>query len=102
VEILYVEGCPSREGTRTLVERIATELQVEAEVALVEVPDAETGEQRRFLGSPSIRVDGDDVEPGTEERGEFVLACRVYWTRHGLSGEPDPAWIREALSRAAA
>jgi hypothetical protein len=102
VEILYVEGCPSREVTRTLVERIATELQVEAEVALVEVPDAETAEQRRFLGSPSIRVDGDDVEPGTEERSDFVLACRVYRTRHGLSGEPDPAWIREALSRAAA
>ena len=51
----------------------------------------------RFLGSPTIRVDGRDVEPGADERDEFVLACRIYRTPAGLRGEPAEAWVRDAL-----
>jgi hypothetical protein len=51
----------------------------------------------RFLGSPTVRVDGRDVEPGADERDEFALACRVYRTQDGLRGQPDPEWITAAL-----
>lgn len=102
VEILYFDGCPNHEAARALVERIAAELQVEPEIALARVPDAEAAVQRRFLGSPTVRVDGRDVEPGAEERVDFVLSCRVYRTERGISGKPDASWIRDALSKAAA
>jgi hypothetical protein len=51
----------------------------------------------RFLGSPTIRVNGRDVEPGADDRETFVLACRVYRTEAGISGQPLDAWIRAAL-----
>jgi hypothetical protein len=102
VEILYFDGCPNHEAARALVERIAAELRVEPRIELVDVPDAAAAAQLRFLGSPTVRVDGRDVEPGADERGEFVFSCRVYRGERGFSGQPDARWVREALSQAAA
>ena len=101
VEILYFEGCPNHEAARALVERVAGELQIEPELELVEVPDAEAAVQLRFLGSPTVRVEGRDVEPGAEERSDFVFSCRIYRTERGLSGQPDASWISDALAAAA-
>jgi hypothetical protein len=83
VEILYFDGCPNYRAVRDLVE----------------LPDVETAQRLRFLGSPSVRVDGRDVEPGADDRDEFMLACRVYMLPSGLSGQPDERWLRSALSR---
>ena len=100
VEILYFDGCPNHEPARALVERVAAELQLDPSIDLVEVVDPEAAAELRFLGSPTVRVDGRDVEPGAEARHEFVLSCRVYRTECGLAGQPDEAWIREALTGA--
>jgi hypothetical protein len=100
VEILYFEGCPNHEPARTLVEQVATQLGVRPRVEPVLVPDAEAATSLRFLGSPTVRVDGRDVEPGAEERREFGLSCRVYRGESGLSGEPEERWIRDALVEA--
>lgn len=100
VEILYFDGCPNHEATRELVERVAGELKLDAQPELVEVPDAEAARTMRFLGSPTVRVDGRDVEPGAENRTEYVLACRVYQAEHGFTGQPDEGCVREALSEA--
>jgi hypothetical protein len=102
VEILYFEGCPSHEPARALVERVGAQLDVQPQVELVLVPDADAAAELRFLGSPTVRVDGRDVEPGADERRDFVLSCRVYRSERGLVGQPDEAWVREALAEAAA
>ena len=100
VEILYFDGCPNHEPARALVERVAAEQRVEPAIELVEVVGPDAAADLRFLGSPTVRIDGRDVEPGAEERNEFVLSCRVYRTERGLAGQPDEEWIRDALSRA--
>jgi hypothetical protein len=84
-EMALAEKLPQADAS-SLVDRDLLEGQVQVEL--------------RFLGSPTIRVDGRDVEPGAEERQEFVLSCRVYRTERGLAGQPDEAWIREALTGA--
>ena len=102
VEILYFDGCPNHEPSRALVEQVAAELGLQPEIELVEVTDAGTATRLRFLGSPSVRVDGRDVEPGADERSDFVLSCRVYRSERGLAGQPEADWIRRALSEASA
>lgn len=97
VEILYFDGCPNHERTRALVEQIAAELELEPRVELVPVADPETAKKLRFLGSPTVRVNGRDIEPGAEERRDFVYSCRVYQTDQGFSGQPREAWVRQAL-----
>lgn len=98
VEILYFVGCPNYQAACALVERISSELGIDPELRMVEVPDAETAERLKFLGSPTIRVDGNDVEPGADARAPFVLACRVYRLDSGYSGLPDEHWVRRALT----
>jgi hypothetical protein len=98
VEILYFDGCPNHEPARALVEQVAAQLGLQPHIELVEVADAEAATRLCFLGSPSIRVDGRDVEPGAEERSDFVLSCRVYRSEQGFVGQPVADWIRDALS----
>jgi hypothetical protein len=99
VEILYFDGCPNYEETRALVGALAAELELTPRIELVQVPDAEAAARLRFLGSPTVRVDGQDVEPGAGRRSEFALCCRVYRTANGFQGQPDPDWIRSGLAR---
>ena len=99
VEILYFDGCPNHHGARELVERVSSELGIAPEIRMVEVADLEAAERLRFLGSPTVRVDGRDVEPGAADRDQYMLACRVYRLPTGISGVPDERWIRDALSR---
>ena len=101
VEVLYFDGCPNHEPALALVERLGRELGIEPRIRLVNVPDQETARRLRFLGSPTIRVAGVDVDPRTEERDDYALACRIFRTEAGIVGQPDERWVREALLREA-
>jgi hypothetical protein len=98
VEILYFASCPNYQRVRTHVERAAAELGVEARIDLVEVTDADTAVEQRFLGSPTIRVDGRDIEPGADARSDFALGCRLYRVGGSRVETPDPNWIVAALA----
>jgi hypothetical protein len=99
VELLWWEGCPSQ--PRALAElQAALEAEgIPEEVELRHVGSDEEAERERFPGSPTIRVDGEDVvEPGPGD--PIGLACRVYRLRDGRpSPVPDPADVRAALRR---
>lgn len=101
VEILYFDGCPNHEPAVALVERINRELGTGAEMRLVNVPDGAAANRLRFLGSPTIRIDGVDVDPLTEQRSDYALSCRIFTTDHGPAGQPEERWVRDALAAAA-
>lgn len=97
VEIFYFDGCPNHEPALALVKRLSAELGIEPEIRLVNVPDVESAQQLCFLGSPTVRVGGRDVDPHTEERADYALSCRVFRTEAGIVGQPDERWVRDAL-----
>lgn len=101
VDILYFDGCPNHLSAIELVERISRELAIEPNVQLVNVHDQQAAQRLRFLGSPTIRVGGVDVDPRTKDRNDYALACRVFRTESGFSGQPDERWVRDALLREA-
>jgi hypothetical protein len=78
VELLYFSGCPHHRPARDLIDATLSELGVEAEIEEIDVQDEADAAQRRFLGSPSIRVDGRDIEPGAESRTGYAISCRMY------------------------
>jgi hypothetical protein len=100
IEVLYVQDCPHYRDTLALVERIRGELGMEAELRSTLIVDQTAAEQARFAGSPTVRVDGRDVEPGSEPATEYVLGCRLYRLEHRFAGQPEERWVREALLRA--
>jgi hypothetical protein len=101
VEVLHVAGCPNYPGALAMVERVVADLGVEAELRTILVVDQAAAVAARFPGSPTVRVDGRDVEPGAEPAAECTLACRLYRLEHRLAGQPEEGWVRDALLRAA-
>lgn len=98
IQILTFEGCPNRAGAIAFVDRVVAASGVSATVEVVDVADPAQAVALRFLGSPTIRVGGVDIEPGAGERDDFALACRVYRTEAGLQGLPDPNLLELALA----
>jgi len=99
VTLRYFDGCPH---WRTLYDRLRQALReegltdVEPVLDLVETP--EDAEQLRFVGSPTILIEGRDPFGGAEE--SFGLSCRVYRTPDGLGGSPTLDQLRAALREA--
>ncbi len=100
-ELLYFEGCPSWRTTLDLIVESGRDIDVQPRIFLVAMADEVEARRRKFLGSPSVRVDGVDVEPGADERSEFALACRIYRGEAGASKQPESCWVRESLEHAA-
>ena len=97
LELLYFDGCPGHERLLPSLRALAGEHGVELRMRSIEtVADAE---REGFLGSPSVRVNGIDVEPGAHERRDFGLKCRLYRGAEGHSGLPRREWIEQALRR---
>jgi hypothetical protein len=99
VELLYFDGCPHYEDLLRRVVVLLGAAGAAGSVVLRMVPDEATAQQERFLGSPTVRVDGRDVEPGVGERVDFGLRCRLYTTAHGPVPVPPDEWIVGALRR---
>jgi len=102
IEILAREDCPSRGMAIAVVERVVEETGVPAHVEVVVMTSEADARERRFLGSPTVRVEGRDVDQRLNGRREYTLADRIYRTDRGLAGWPDAAWVREALLLAVA
>jgi hypothetical protein len=100
IEVLYVQDCPHYPATLALVERLRAELGIDAELRPSLILDQVAAEQTRFPGSPTVRVDGRDVEPGSELVTEYLVGCRLYRLEHRLAGQPEERWIRQALLQA--
>jgi len=98
--VLTVAGCPQRDAAIALVHRACAELGGTAEIRVIDIPDQQAAEQARFLGSPTIRVDGRDVEPDADGYAEYICSCRIYQDQHGPRGLPEEAWVHEALQDA--
>ena len=101
VELLFWDGCPSHPQALDDLRAAMADLGLDPDTVLVREVDTDHGaEHERFVGSPTIRVDGEDIDPPPD--GEPVgLTCRVYRLRDGrFSPTPDPATVRDALSNA--
>jgi hypothetical protein len=97
VELLYWEGCPSHPAA---LADLRAALGDEVPVTVREVVSEAQAVAERFPGSPTIRVNGQDLFPSDAPPS---LTCRIYRLPDGrYSPTPDPGLLREALRRAQA
>ena len=96
VELLYFDGCPTYQAAEKALRDVLYREGMEAEVELVPVNTDEEARRLRFPGSPTIRVDGRDLFPVSEQT-EYALGCRMYATPEGLRGSPTSGMLKEAL-----
>jgi len=77
-----------------MVRRILRESGIDAEVEEIEVTTPDDVTRLRFLGSPTVQVDGSDIEPASRARTDYAMSCRVYHTDSGL---PPRSMLAAAL-----
>jgi 8-oxo-dGTP pyrophosphatase MutT (NUDIX family) len=98
IDFLFWRECPSHPEARALLREVMEERGVEADVVEREVLTQDEAQELAFPGSPTIRVDGRDVDPdGAGARPS--LTCRIY---HLPDGRVSPVPSREQLEEALA
>jgi hypothetical protein len=99
IELLYFDGCPKWENARDELRAVVRDMGLaeRANVRLVRVDDEAHARRLEFAGSPTIRVNGRDIEPESDEPREFGLQCRVYRVDGRLRGFPPRDLIRASL-----
>ncbi len=95
VEIFYFEGCPNHKPVSQRVRSVIQEEGLSAEVNEIEVPSEAAAKEVGFLGSPTVRVNGLDIEPASRDAKQIGFACRCY-----PGGLPATEMIRAALREA--
>lgn len=100
IEVLYFDGCPSTDAFLARLRDLLTQLGATDRLELRRVETIGDAERERFLGSPSVRVDGYDIEPGADERTDYGVKCRLYRTVSGMQGWPPTDWVLAALGLA--
>ena len=100
VEVLYFAGCPNYAPAVSQVREALEHEGVTAEMVEVEVTDTATAQSVGFLGSPTIRINGLDVEPSARSVHSYGLSCRTYTAENYRAGVPPLAWIRAAIREA--
>lgn len=95
IQLLYFWDCPAWHETLDNLKKVVGE---DADIQVHMVETDEEAVERQFVGSPTIRVNGQDLFP--PNHSDYALACRVYQTPSGLSGVPTTQMIRAALSAA--
>jgi arsenate reductase len=94
IELLYFKGCPGFERTKTTLEEVLKSLNINEEVRYIDVNEAKKEEIRGFSGSPTILIDGTDIEK--RHTTDPIMSCRVY----GNKPYPDRYIIEAAIMRA--
>jgi hypothetical protein len=100
IEFLYFEGCPHHEPALQLLEKVMTKEGIASSVKKTDVVSELMAQQVRFAGSPSIRINDQDIEAeGMADQG-YGRKCRVYSVNGALQGIPPESLIRNAMTQA--
>jgi hypothetical protein len=100
VEFLFWQDCPSHPGAYRLLQEVMGELGLQTEIERIEVLTDDDAERLNFPGSPTIRIDGADVDPAGAAQMGTALTCRIYSLEDGrISPVPSKEMVRQALSR---
>jgi hypothetical protein len=73
VEVLHTETCPAWRAAAARIRELAAREDIAVELTDSTVKTLDEAAERRFLGSPTVRVDGRDIQPEAERLEEFGL-----------------------------
>jgi len=100
LELLHIADCPNTDATRRLLNATLRELGLTEDIREIEVSDSSQAQALSFPGSPTIRIDGIDVEPNLPGENGDGLSCRIYMIDGKRHAVPTEEMIRRALRAA--
>jgi hypothetical protein len=100
VELLWFSDCPNHATAWRMLEEVVADLAPGSPIKDLDATDPVIADRLRFPGSPTIRVDGRDVDPTYVDPGDYTPRCRLYRSESGLRGLPERRWIEDAIRSA--
>jgi len=97
IELLYIADCPNSQPTIEVVQEVLREQGLPPDIIEIEISDAAQAAALSFPGSPTVRVDGKDVEPSGNLFPSYGVSCRTYFLDGRFEGMPRREWIRNAV-----
>jgi len=97
IEVLYFEGCPNHMPAMEILREALNSLSRHDEIHPVEIQTQAEAEAIGFVGSPSIRINGSDIEPWTRTARDFGLSCRTYVNGSHYDGVPSREVLRRSI-----
>ena len=95
IEFFYVPGCPNHQPAIDGLKDVLQSAAIDAPIQEIAVMDEAMASRLKFPGSPTIRIDGSDVE--SKHRESYGLACRLYSNGTGV---PSREILERALAQA--
>ncbi len=100
IELFYFDGCLAYQTALKYLREVIVEKQLDAGVEMIKIEDDEQALRTRFLGSPTIRINGRDIESSAEEIKDFSMRCRLYLEDDKVNEWPSKKMIRRAIDEA--
>ena len=100
IELLYFEDCPYYHTALKYLKEVIKEKKLDVPVKMVKIKRDDEAIKHRFLGSPTIRINDLDIEPGARERENFSMRCRLYLENGNIMELPSKRMIRHAVEEA--
>jgi hypothetical protein len=100
IEILFFDGCPNHHGLEQRIRALCADLGTDMPIVARRIDTDDQANAERFLGSPTVRVNGVDVDPTAADRHGYGLTCRVYPNADRMQGTPPDGWIVAAIAAA--
>ncbi len=97
IEFLYFEGCPHFPPALTLLKDLLKEENAEHPIEMINVDSNQHAQETQFLGSPSIRINGKDIEETGVTLRDYGIKCRIYSGSDGPTGVPSKEILRKSI-----
>lgn len=99
IGILFIEGCPGVLTTAEYIKEVIVEEDIDAEISLILIETAEDARQLHFTGSPTVRINGADIETNIADIKDYGLRSRLYNIDGKESGYPSKDMIKDAIKK---
>lgn len=97
IQFLYYADCPSHDDALERLQVVMSEMGIRADIEVIQVESEAQAQKLRFVGSPTIRINGQDIVP-TPPNAHYSLTCRAYRLEDGrISPLPSREMIRSGL-----
>ena len=99
IEVLFIEGCPGLLSITDSLTDIIAEGAVDADITLILIETAEDAGRLQFTGSPTVRINGRDIDSNMKTIKDYGLKSRHYYVNGKKLDYPSKSMIRDAIKK---
>ena len=99
IGVLFIEGCPGVLSIANNIKEVIAEEAVHASISFILIETPEDARRLHFTGSPTVRINGMDIESNMQANKDYDLRSRNYYINGEKSDYPAKSMIRDAIKK---